>query len=94
MSAKYENNEENNPHGLKVGDIICAYHKGYHKITGFDWDDSQSDHGLVIYVTLANKTMKFGKATNCCDLAYCSPALKHIEDEIQRLNNIKNFLYP
>lgn len=94
MSAKYENNEENNPHGLKVGDIITSYHKGYHKITGFDWNDSQSDHGLVIYVTLVNKTMKFGSAKKCCDLSYCAPAQKHIEDEIARLNNIKNFLYP
>lgn len=93
MSAKYENNEENNPHGLKVGDIICAYHKGYHKITRFDWSMGQSSHGLVRYVTLGSK-MKFGSAEKCCDISYCAPAWKHIEDEIQRLNNIKNFLYP
>ena len=94
MTNAFENNEKNNPHGLKTGDIVIGYYKGYHKITNINWAKGMSSCGLVYYVTFSDKTMKFGKTEKCCGIDWCSPAQKHLADEILRLNKIQAFLFP
>ena len=50
---------------FKIGDIITAYHKGYHVITGFD------GHLLKYEKVLSDKLTKVGRTKNTCDKAWC-----------------------
>lgn len=50
---------------LQVGDIIKAYHAGYHKVTGID--PKQGSTGIVEYIRVDKKA----KRTRKCDAAWC-----------------------
>lgn len=73
---------------FKIGDIITSYHKGYHKVTAFNGQPGMSSAGLVSYVTLNQKTLKFGTRERCCDQSYCALAKEHIEAEIENLQKV------
>jgi hypothetical protein len=98
-----ENVKGNEEKNLRVGDIVIAYHKGYHKITRFerrfytihdpDWMRKEAKVGdeysaLVHYQKWNPKTNKFSTKEQSSDIYWVSLAKDHIEKQIQELNLI------
>jgi len=56
---------------FKIGEVITAYHSGYHVVVSITFRDNASD--LLGYVQIANNVGKRvnGKATRECDASYC-----------------------
>ena len=62
------------PHkGIKVGDLITAYHAGYHRVVGFHTYADKHPAQQVEYQTLLNKAGKSSKVkrTKSCHIDYC-----------------------
>ena len=84
---------------LKVGDLITAYHKGYHEIVTFEERDDCAP--LVHFKT---RFKSDGKPANskrimCCDMGYCRHAeigltneIRRKEEEIEKLKTILSTL--
>ena len=79
---------------VKVGDIITAYHKGYHRVTNFE--DFQYNIGgnvkLVHYEKVANEDGKPSrKLKKRCSIDYCKVVdPKFIKDQfVQELENAR-----
>lgn len=78
--------------GINVGDIITAYHKGYHIVTKVERRFVDTDYklcggrgnigdeyeALIEYRTVLTKDFKpqKSKSTKCCDALYCQPLNK------------------
>lgn len=87
---------------LIVGDIITAYHKGFHKITNIRiLKDSQcGDQVLVEYDQLLTQNGKKRSGHNVCNIGYCKRitaeeiarqraiAIKEIDDMYEAVLNI------
>lgn len=61
-------------HNIEVGDIISAYHAGFHRVTEVQkrGADPETHNDLVVYTKLLDGNMKpCRKTKNCCDAAYC-----------------------
>jgi len=61
---------------IKVGDIITAYHAGYHQVVAIQprtIEEHETDKPLIEYRTLldAKFNVKVGKKTKTCDGTYC-----------------------
>lgn len=75
-------------HNITAGDLITAYHAGYHIVTRIEFRGETND--LIHYQTVANgvgKEVK-SKTEKRCDVAYCTKldresVLKLYEEEIQ-----------
>lgn len=86
---------------MKVGDIITAYHKGYHRLDRIEKryitedllrydvykDKKLGDEisPLFHYTTLLDSNGNPKKKTQCCDAAFCRLATESIADEIVEL---------
>ena len=72
--------------GIVEGDLITAYHKGFHKVTGVERrfhtkEDEKRNYGkegneyssLILYQTVLNAKygVSKGKKVKRCDSAYC-----------------------
>lgn len=68
---------------IKVGDIITAYHKGYHRVDEIKPRENPPtpNNFLVYYTKVANNNGKPSrKSKNCCHIDYCDVLNeKHIE---------------
>jgi hypothetical protein len=53
--------------GLKVGDVVTCYYKGYHKIVGI----SASGYEVQVKALLSQKLTKTSGVVRECDPAYC-----------------------
>ncbi len=82
---------------FKLGDLIIAYHKGYHEIVDFDFrlNNSYNDNlkSLEIIVEYKNKfnsdgEIRNGKVKLVCSLYYVKHAKEYIVNVINNLNNI------
>lgn len=66
-------------HGIKVGDIVTTYQKGFFRITKIEQrfnedDESQYEiNPLYYYVQVMNTNFKKtrGKRVRCCDSVFC-----------------------
>lgn len=65
----------NEYNGLKIGDIITAYYKGYWKITRFE----NTGYGTLVYSTqVADSSGKPRSSTEgCCHSNYCKKLIKY-----------------
>jgi hypothetical protein len=69
---------------IKVGDLIAAYHSGYHKVTKverrfiskddasyYQLTEGSEYSSLIHYVTILDSKLKPKKKKNSCDVAFC-----------------------
>lgn len=80
---------------IKVGDIIIAYHRGFHRVTKiedrskvrskYDRSDSPLFHYVMVFDSKGNAKKK--GAINSCDAMYCRKATEAIPVEIKRLED-------
>lgn len=87
---------------LQVGELITAYHSGYHILTGFDYREGQTP--LILYVTVlrADGTkVKKPSTARTCDASYVrkiatEDALRIFREDhnaaVIKRNNLLNFL--
>ena len=81
-----------NKNKMKVGDIITAYHAGYHRL-----EEIHEDSHLCTYVTIADSSgnPKKGTTKKKCSLHYCKMATDHIDEEIlflsERIEKLNQF---
>lgn len=74
---------------LKVGDIITAYHAGYHKVTGierrFDYQGKEFN-SIIHYVRVANGQGKRARSSKKrCDASFCEKVtIKNINTKISK----------
>jgi hypothetical protein len=89
---------------IKVGDIIIAYHKGFHKVTKITpremdisiykrcmncTDYSQHASPFITYVQIAKTDgSPAPQRINTCDASYCQHAKPFIHETVGRLNSI------
>ena len=69
---------------IKVGDIITAYHKGFHRVT-----EIQKRHGttplIYYYKVLDSNYNKCKPKKNCCDAYWCERiTLEGLKKEFER----------
>ena len=84
---------------LKLGDLITAYHQGYHELVKIEL--RRSNTPLFHYVMRFDSNGRPSKAkrVRTCDAAYCRSALTNLEKEIEKreeevlkLNGLRNNL--
>jgi hypothetical protein len=73
---------------IKVGDLITAYHSGYHKLLRIE--PRKANPPLFYYKTVFRDdgTPVNSKAPKSCDASYCRFAAPEIKQKIAMLNNI------
>lgn len=80
---------------FKIGDVITAYHKGYHEITCII--ERKNGNPLIQYRTLfrADGTVVKSTSHKKCDVFYCNLAAKVLpevikkrEEELEKLKKI------
>lgn len=78
---------------IKVGDIIVAYHSGFHEVTDIE-ERKGGLPPLVYYVQIADSKGKRrkGRRTLKCDMCFCGPYKEWIEEELQKLEKTKQSL--
>ncbi len=60
--------------GLNVGDLITAYHKGFHRVVGFEYYDGTQKYPLCRYITVLDSgghPVK-SKTEKTCHIDYCT----------------------
>ena len=91
--------------GFKVGDIVCAFHKGYHKIVKIHrrfeeeedrrWSEEpflgeKEISGLVTYTSLfSSKGTDWKRKENSCDIFGIHLAIPFIEQNIKDLQETR-----
>jgi len=90
--------------GLEVGDIITAYHKGYHRVTNiepryvvnsFDPRQKIGDEyaSLIHYQQLMTNDFSPRTGKHCCDESYCRKIDdQFFEEEIEKLEELRKKL--
>lgn len=70
---------------MKAGDLITAYHKGYHTLIEFK-DRGKGISPLARYKKFANSNGKRLRSNIIleCDASFCELATKHIKAEIEK----------
>lgn len=65
-------NMKNKTNGVKIGDVITAYHKGYHIVTGII--PRGQSMAIIQYRTVLDRsfTPKKGMSIKECDASYCN----------------------
>lgn len=66
--------------GIKLGDLITAYHAGFHRVTAIDRSvkDGEAWHVMIHYVTVLTAQYKKTntKSVRSCDATYCEKLTK------------------
>ena len=79
---------------LNVGDIITAYHKGYHRIIQISrrfYDNGFERGSLISYKLVADSYGNLkpkSKVIHECDILFCELAQKEIKNRIKVLQNV------
>ena len=74
--------EQQQQYEIKVGDVITAYHKGYHVVTGTSYEGRCWKYKQVL---TADGRPRTAKRERTCDKTYCLPAMTAIQNQLSEL---------
>lgn len=92
MNNQSNSSNMNEYEGMKVGDLVTGYHKGYHRLLVIE--HRKSFKPLFHYRCEFNASGKKmnSKQMRCCDAGFCRPAADSVEEAInttqKKLDNL------